>query len=90
MSAWLPDAGLAIATRRAPARRMPRALARPDEDAGTLAAAAPSGVRTIKEIADQLSGRAGARARRGARRGLEHALGCRRVAPCVALVGAPR
>jgi acetyl-CoA C-acetyltransferase len=49
-----------------------------------------TGVRMIKEIADQVTGRAGERQVEGARRGLAHTLGGPGVASCVAILGAPR
>jgi len=49
-----------------------------------------TGVRMIKEIADQVIGRAGERQVGGARRGLAHTLGGPGVASCVTIVGAPR
>jgi acetyl-CoA C-acetyltransferase len=48
-----------------------------------------TGVRMIKEIADQVIGRAGERQVEGARRGLAHTLGGPGVASSVAIVGAP-
>jgi hypothetical protein len=42
----------------------------------------------IKEIADQVTGRAGGRQRPGARRGVAHTLGGPGVASCVAVIGA--
>ncbi len=47
-----------------------------------------TGVRMIKEIADQVLGRAGERQRSGARRGAAHTLGGPGVASCVAVIGA--
>jgi acetyl-CoA C-acetyltransferase len=47
-----------------------------------------TGVRMIKEIADQVLGRAGARQRAGVRRGAAHTLGGPGVASCVAVIGA--
>jgi acetyl-CoA C-acetyltransferase len=49
-----------------------------------------TGVRMIKEIADQVTGRAGERQVDGAQRGLAHTLGGPGVASCVAIIGAPR
>jgi acetyl-CoA C-acetyltransferase len=49
-----------------------------------------TGVRMIKEIADQVIGRAGERQVSGARRGLAHTLGGPGVASCVAIIGAPQ
>jgi len=49
-----------------------------------------TGVRMIKEIADQVIGRAGERQVAGARRGLAHTLGGPGAASCVAIIGAPR
>jgi acetyl-CoA C-acetyltransferase len=49
-----------------------------------------TGVRMIKEIADQVTGRSGQRQVAGARRGLAHTLGGPGSASCVALVGGPR
>jgi acetyl-CoA C-acetyltransferase len=46
-----------------------------------------TGVRVIKEIADQVIGRAGARQIAGARRGAAHTLGGPGVASCVAVIG---
>lgn len=48
-----------------------------------------TGVRMIKEIADQVLGRAGERQLAGARRGAAHTLGGPGVASCVAVIGAP-
>ncbi|MCW3066617.1 MAG: acetyl-CoA acetyltransferase [Solirubrobacterales bacterium] len=48
-----------------------------------------TGVRMIKEVADQVIGRAGERQVEGARRGLAHTLGGPGVASCVAVIGAP-
>jgi acetyl-CoA C-acetyltransferase len=47
-----------------------------------------TGVRMIKEVADQVIGRAGERQVIGARRGVAHTLGGPGVASCVALIGA--
>jgi acetyl-CoA C-acetyltransferase len=47
-----------------------------------------TGVRVIKEIADQVTGRAGERQVAGARRGAAHTLGGPGVASCVAVIGA--
>jgi acetyl-CoA C-acetyltransferase len=47
-----------------------------------------TGVRMIKEVADQVTGRAGERQIDGARRGLAHTLGGPGVASCVAVIGA--
>jgi acetyl-CoA C-acetyltransferase len=47
-----------------------------------------TGVRMIKEIADQVTGRAGERQVEGARRGAAHTLGGPGVASCVAVIGA--
>jgi len=47
-----------------------------------------TGVRMIKEIADQVLGRAGERQVAGARRGAAHTLGGPGVASCVAVIGA--
>lgn len=49
-----------------------------------------TGVRVIKEIADQVTGRANGRQVDGARRGAAHTLGGPGVASCVAVIGAPR
>jgi acetyl-CoA C-acetyltransferase len=49
-----------------------------------------TGVRMIKEIADQVTGRSGQRQVAGARRGLAHTLGGPGSASCVAVVGGPR
>lgn len=48
-----------------------------------------TGVRMIKEIADQVIGRAGERQVADARRGAAHTLGGPGVASCVAVIGAP-
>ncbi len=48
-----------------------------------------TGVRMIKEIADQVTARAGERQVDGARRGAAHTLGGPGVASCVAVIGAP-
>jgi acetyl-CoA C-acetyltransferase len=48
-----------------------------------------TGVRMVKEIADQVIGRAGERQVDGARRGVAHTLGGPGVASCVFVVGAP-
>jgi acetyl-CoA C-acetyltransferase len=48
-----------------------------------------TGVRMIKEIADQVTGRADGRQIAGARRGAAHTLGGPGVASCVAVIGAP-
>ncbi|HTX13035.1 MAG TPA: thiolase family protein [Solirubrobacteraceae bacterium] len=48
-----------------------------------------TGVRMIKEVADQVLGRAGERQVAGARRGAAHTLGGPGVASCVAVIGAP-
>ncbi len=48
-----------------------------------------TGVRMIKEIADQVIGRAGTRQVPGARRGVAHTLGGPGVASCVVVLGAP-
>lgn len=48
-----------------------------------------TGVRMIKEIADQVTGRAEGRQVAGARRGAAHTLGGPGVASCVAVIGAP-
>lgn len=48
-----------------------------------------TGVRMIKEIADQVLGRAEERQVQGARRGAAHTLGGPGVASCVAVIGAP-
>ncbi len=48
-----------------------------------------TGVRMIKEIADQVLGRADERQVQGARRGLAHTLGGPGVASCVAVIAAP-
>ena len=48
-----------------------------------------TGVRVMKEVADQVTGRAGDRQVAGARRGVAHTLGGPGVASCVAVVGAP-
>jgi len=48
-----------------------------------------TGVRVIKEIADQVTGRAAGRQIEGARRGVAHTLGGPGVASCVAVIGAP-
>ena len=48
-----------------------------------------TGVRMIKEVADQVQGRAGERQVVGARRGVAHTLGGPGVASCVAVIGAP-
>jgi acetyl-CoA C-acetyltransferase len=48
-----------------------------------------TGVRVIKEIADQVTGRADDRQVPGARRGVAHTLGGPGVASCVAVIGAP-
>ena len=47
-----------------------------------------TGVRMIKEVADQVTRRAGERQIDGARRGLAHTLGGPGVASCVAVIGA--
>ena len=47
-----------------------------------------TGVRMIKEITDQVLGRAGARQQPGVRRGAAHTLGGPGVASCVAVIGA--
>jgi acetyl-CoA C-acetyltransferase len=47
-----------------------------------------TGVRMIKEIADQVLGRAGGRQVAGVRRGAAHTLGGPGVASCVAVIGA--
>lgn len=49
-----------------------------------------TGVRMIKEIADQVTGRAADRQVSGARRGLAHTLGGPGAASCVAIIGAPQ
>jgi acetyl-CoA C-acetyltransferase len=49
-----------------------------------------TGVRMIKEIADQVTGRSGRRQVAGARRGLAHTLGGPGSASCVAVIGGPR
>jgi acetyl-CoA C-acetyltransferase len=49
-----------------------------------------TGVRMIKEIADQVTGRSGRRQVAGARRGLAHTLGGPGSASCVAIIGGPR
>ena len=48
-----------------------------------------TGVRVMKEVADQVTGRAADRQVAGARRGVAHTLGGPGVAACVAVVGAP-
>jgi acetyl-CoA C-acetyltransferase len=48
-----------------------------------------TGVRVIKEVADQVIGRAGDRQVPGARHGVAHTLGGPGVASCVAVIGAP-
>jgi acetyl-CoA C-acetyltransferase len=48
-----------------------------------------TGVRMVKEIADQVIGRAGERQVEGARRGVAHTLGGPGVASCVFVLGAP-
>lgn len=48
-----------------------------------------TGVRVIKEIADQVLGRAAERQVQGASRGVAHTLGGPGVASCVAVIGAP-
>jgi acetyl-CoA acetyltransferase len=48
-----------------------------------------TGVRVIKEVADQVMARAGDRQVTGARHGVAHTLGGPGVAACVAVIGAP-